>query len=125
MFSNYQVFLWIFRLLLLMVAISLIFIANVPAKTFSIGFGSDTLNHAAAFAVLTPLLLFSFPHARLIWLIGGLLGFNALIEVSQGLLSLGREPEVKDWLVGAVVSSAILTLLWQKCIFRIPKSRLW
>lgn len=98
---------WFFRFLLLIAATSVFVVANIPAHTFPIGFASDKLNHAAAFAVLTPLFLFAFPSVRLIWLFAGLLGFNALIELSQGFFGVGREPDVGDWLVGAVVTTAI------------------
>lgn len=111
MAEMHRVTAWFFRLLLLIVGLSVLLLANLPKASVPVGFASNDLNHAAAFAVLTPLLLFAFPSVRLIWLFVGLLGFNALIELSQGFLSLGRKPDVGDWVIGAVVSSAILSLV--------------
>lgn len=102
---------WFFRILLLIVVLVIFFVSNVPTTSAPIGFANDKLNHAAAFAVLTPLLLFAFPGVRLVCLFGLLLGFNALIELSQGFLSLGRKPDAEDWLIGAVVSAAVLGLV--------------
>jgi hypothetical protein len=111
MAEMHRVSAWFFRILLLVVALVVFFLANLPITSAPIGFANDKLNHAAAFAVLTPLLLFAFPGVRLVCLFGVLLSFNALIELSQGFLSLGRKPDAEDWLIGAVVSAAVLGLV--------------
>ena len=102
---------WFWRALLVLLAVSVFVVANLPTGMASSVFANDKANHALAFAALTPLVVFSFPGLRLMAIFCGLLIFNAGIEITQGTLGLGRQPEVLDWVAGALATAAVLVLI--------------
>jgi len=61
-----------------------------------------------AFFVLTALTTFAFPNQRLVLLFSGLLVFNFLLEASQAVLALGRQPSLMDIVAGAIASIVVL-----------------
>lgn len=99
------------RYFLFAVGLSILIIANVAPSTVSIGTPSDKLNHAIAFAVLTPLAVWAFPKTRVLLLFAALLLFNAGIEVCQAVLGLGRVPDLADWGVGILATVPFLGMV--------------
>ncbi|MEE4213081.1 MAG: hypothetical protein V2I43_27865 [Parvularcula sp.] len=91
-------------------------IANASPDAVRIGSSNDKLNHALAFAVLTPLAIWAFPRHSLVVVFLGLATFNALIEVAQAILEQGREADFADWLAGALVCAGLLVAcaLWRR-----------
>lgn len=96
------------RLCLLVIASLIMIMANVAPGTFAIGSGYDKLDHALAFATLTPMAICAFPRAGLVPVFLGLLVFNTGIEVSQAFLGLGRQPDIFDWIVGVLATLSVL-----------------
>lgn len=106
------------RLILAAIAIALLFLANLPAGEFYVGSQSDKVNHIAAFLVISVLAVLAFPKLSLLSILLGLAIFNALIETSQGLMALGREPDILDWVAGFGATVLVLALFQLKRIFR-------
>jgi hypothetical protein len=104
------------RALLLVICAALMIIANASPEAVRIGSANDKVNHALAFAVLTPIAIWAFPRQRLLTVFLGLATFNALIEVAQAVLGLGREADFGDWLTGALVCASLLlaSALWRR-----------
>lgn len=102
---------WLFRSLLLALALGVFAIANLPPVMAPFELANDKVQHAAAFAALALLAQLAFPSIRLLWVFVGLLAFNALIEVSQGMFGLGRQPDWLDWFVGALASAGTLIVV--------------
>jgi hypothetical protein len=68
------------------------------------------LGDCSAFAVLTLISIIAFPNVRLFRL-GEYLSFlAAVVEVGQGLLTVGRDANILDWLIETVVIAMILLL---------------
>lgn len=99
------------RVFLVAIGAIIMVIANLAPGAASIGLPGDKLNHALAFAVLTPLAAWAFPRTRVLVLFAALMLFNAGIEVCQAVLNLGREPDIADWGVGVLATLPFLTLL--------------
>ncbi|MEQ5789322.1 hypothetical protein J3454_15630 [Erythrobacter sp. NFXS35] len=107
------------RLCLFLVGMFIFVVANLAPGTVAIGLGHDKLNHALAFACLTPLAAFAFPQAGLISLLFALMLFNAGIELTQAALAFGREPDLVDWGVGVL---ATLPVLGAVAIYRFART---
>jgi hypothetical protein len=89
------------RLLFLAALAAVLLLALLPVqklKEFGLGFGfgSDKLNHAAAFAVLAVLGHFGWPK-RIVALIALLTILGILIEALQGLPLIARDLDILDW----------------------------
>lgn len=91
-------------------ALSILIIANIAPGNFQFGSQNDKLNHFVAFFVLTSLTVFAFPARNLTLILLFLFGFNALIELSQGLLALGREPSLIDIAAGVLATTLVLSV---------------
>ena len=102
---------WFFRALLVGSAGGVFVIANIPSAMVPFGSNDDLVNHAAAFAVLTLLVVAAFPSARPHRVFLGLMLVNLVIELSQRALGLGRQAELRDWLAGAAAAALVLMLL--------------
>lgn len=100
-------------------ALSILIIANIAPGYFQLGSQNDKLNHFLAFFVLTSLAVLAFPTRSLSVILLLLLGFNALIELSQSLLALGREPSVTDIAAGAIATILVLLV---ECLRRLGRS---
>lgn len=96
------------RLALIITSVTVFVIANLPAGMVSIGSSNDKLNHAMAFAVLTPLVILAFPAIRLWWVFVGLIAFNGCIELSQAAFGFGRQADILDWLAGVVATAVVM-----------------
>lgn len=86
-------------------------LANVVSGSIVIGSGHDKLDHALAFATLTPLAACALPRAGIVPVFFGLTAFNACIELSQAFLGLGRQPDVADWIVGVLATLPVLGVI--------------
>ena len=64
----------------------------------------------AAFALLTLVAVVAFPSVRLIRLGETLSFLAAMVEVGQGVLTVGRDANIVDWLVETGVIAMILLL---------------
>jgi VanZ family protein len=75
----------------------------------------DKLQHAAVFLVLTVAGCLAFTQKRL-WVCISLVGFGALIEVLQGVLTTTRTPSFYDWLADilGIVIALVLLAVFQK-----------
>jgi VanZ family protein len=75
----------------------------------------DKLQHAAVFLVLAAAGCLAFTQKRL-WVYASLVGFGALIEVLQGVLTTTRTPSVYDWLADilGIVIALVLLAVFQK-----------
>lgn len=102
---------WLFRSLLLAVALGVFAIANLPPVMAPFKMTNDKVLHAAAFAALALLARLGFPSMRLLWVFVGLLAFNALLEVCQGMFGFGRQADPLDWIVGALASAGTLIVV--------------
>lgn len=100
-------------------ALGIFIIANIAPGNFQLGFQNDKLNHFIAFFALTSLTVLAFPTRSLTRILFFLLVFNALIELSQGLLALGREPSLTDIAAGALATVLVLLV---ECVRRIGRS---
>ncbi len=72
----------------------------------------DKLQHAAVFVVLAVAGCLAFTQKQL-WLCASLVGFGALIEVLQGVLTTTRTRSVYDWLadiLGILLAIALLAI---------------
>ena len=69
---------------------------------------SDAAQHGVAFAVLTVAARLCWPAARWPGLFVALAGFGLTIEILQGLVPTGRNPELTDWSVDCAATGAML-----------------
>lgn len=99
------------RGLLIITCLALLALANTSPGLIQLGFPNDKVNHALAFAAVTPLAVWAFPRARLVFVFLALAAFNASIEFTQAVLGQGRQPDLADWLVGLAVSATILLFI--------------
>lgn len=107
------------RLPLLLAAGAIAILANLAPGTIQLGTSSDKLNHMLAFAALAPLALFAFPRAGVASLFLGLALFNAGVELSQAILSFGREPDLVDWTVGVIATIPFLGVVGLYRLYRV------
>ena len=63
---------------------------------------SDKVQHAVAFAALGLLAAFAYPHTSPVLLVILLSAFGALIEVVHLVPALGRDADLRDWVVDTV-----------------------
>lgn len=77
---------------------------------------SDKSQHIAAFAALTALALFSYPHTGLLRIGAALILFGGLIELIQMVPAIGRDGDLKDFVadIAAVMSILALTVAVRK-----------
>lgn len=104
-------------LLLYFCASAIILFANIGPGSATIAFQNDKMNHFASFLFLAALAKFSFPRAEVRFVLLGLLIFNASIEVTQGILDNGREPDVLDWVAGTcatLLAFALISLIGKR-----------
>jgi hypothetical protein len=101
----------LFRLLFLALVLGVFAIANLPPVMAPLKMANDKVQHAAAFAALALVAQLAFPSMRLLWVFVGLLAFNTLIEVSQGMFGFGRQTDLLDWVVGALASAGTLVVV--------------
>lgn len=72
---------------------------------------SDAAQHGLAFGVLTLAARLCWPAARWQALFAALSGLGLAIEVLQGVVPTGRNPELGDWLVDCAAIGAMLLAL--------------
>jgi hypothetical protein len=94
------------RIAFVITFIAVVVLALLPAARLQefdidIGFHSDKLNHAAAFAVLTFLGSLGWPDSKS-RLVVFLAVVGAAIEVLQGLSLIARDVDVLDWIADCV-----------------------
>ena len=75
---------------------------------------SDKILHFIAYGGLTALAAAAWPRLALLWLLLGVSAVGALLELMQGLLSIGRTASFGDQL--ANMSGAALALLIWVCL---------
>jgi len=92
-------------------ALVLLIFANIEPGAATFGFENDKVNHFLAFAVFSVLSKSAFPRVEVRFILLALLMFNAAIEVTQGLLNNGRQPDVLDWVAGACATIMVLFLM--------------
>ena len=75
---------------------------------------SDKLQHIFAFLVLAGLGRLAYPDVRKRWLLVGLMGFGALIEIVQALPFVGRDSDPLDWVAdtAAALTVFVVVALW-------------
>lgn len=89
----------------------LLIFANIEPGFATVGFENDKVNHFLAFAGFSVLSKIAFPRAEVRFVLVALLMFNAAIEVTQGILNNGRQPDVLDWVAGACATILVLFLI--------------
>ena len=94
--------------LLLLIYFSLMPTVPSPAEV------SDKILHFIAYGGLTALAAAAWPRLALLWLLLGVSAVGALLELMQGLLSIGRTASFGDQL--ANMSGAALALLIWICL---------
>jgi hypothetical protein len=76
----------------------------------AVGIQSDKIQHILAFLTLSAIGSVAYP--RHIWrVLIGLFAFGALIEFTQMIPELHRDPELLDWVADATATSVMLLLL--------------
>jgi hypothetical protein len=75
---------------------------------------SDKWQHIFAFLVLAGLGRLAYPRIRKRWLLVGLMGFGALIEIAQSLPIVHRDSDPLDWAAdtAAALSVFVIVALW-------------
>lgn len=101
------------RLTLVTIACSVLVLANLPPGEVSFGSQNDKINHVLAFLVISSLSILAFPNTKLSILFIGLVAFNAVIEVTQALFGLGRQPDILDWFVGVCATLFVVAICSQ------------
>lgn len=101
----------VLEILVYIVALILVIFANIEPGITTLGFENDKMNHFLAFAVFSVLSKTAFPYAEVRFVLVALLIFNAAIEVTQGILNNGRQPDVLDWAAGACATIMVLFLM--------------
>lgn len=112
--------LWRALLLLLILTICWLALSPVPPKTADTGW--DKANHALAFAVLAFVGVWAFasrPHQWL-WLVLALLAYGGGIEVAQSYLP-PREADMADLLADAVGIALGLLVAWPLVALAAPR----
>lgn len=77
-----------------------------------VDFGWDKTNHTLAFLTLTVAAGLAFPQVGLVVLITAVAACGGVMEMLQGLPTVGREPRLGDMaanMVGAAVGAAVLS----------------
>lgn len=101
--------------------IAVLVLALLPASRLeqfglNIGFHSDKLNHASAFAVLTFLGILGWPQ-RKAWVVIFLALVGGAIEVLQGTSLIARDLDVLDWVADCLgISCGLIAVI---CLRRV------
>jgi VanZ family protein len=98
--------------------VSLLALALLPSNTVQdVMLFSDKVMHALAFLLLATLGYWSYPK-HVIYVVGGLLVYGALIEFFQALTET-RAPEWGDWLADALgIIIALLLIRVRRFLFK-------
>jgi VanZ family protein len=75
---------------------------------------SDKLQHIFAFLVLAALGRLAYPRTKKRWLLVGLMGFGALIEIAQALPIVNRDSDPLDWVAdtAAALTVFVIVAVW-------------
>jgi VanZ family protein len=98
------------RSFLVILGLSLMVVANLAPGTISVGTTNDKLNHFLTFSLLTPVVVLAFPRANYLKILVALGLFAMSIELAQGILQVGREPDLVDWAAGILGTVVALAL---------------
>ena len=106
------------RILFWMALVGLLTLALLPSSTVQdVMLFSDKVMHALVFLVLATLGYWSYPK-HLVFVIGGLILYGALIEFFQALTET-RAPEWGDWLADALgVIGALFSIRLRRFLFK-------
>ncbi len=72
----------------------------------------DKFQHMLAFAVLAGLAVLAYPRASMVWLLLGLAGFGALIEIVQLIPQLHRDSDWHDWVADILAAATVFALVY-------------
>ena len=107
----------LFRMLTLLVALAVVWLAVRPSTGMTTGLPWDKANHAAAFLVLTVLTGCGWPGIGLWRMAMLMLAAGIGIELVQGLPAVGRDADVVD-VVADLVGMTLGWMILGPCGFR-------
>lgn len=95
--------------LFILIAAGVLAFALLPGLPFDLSTGGS-IQHLFAFSFLAALSLLMWPNAlpQLIWV--SLVAFGGVIELLQGWMALGRQPQWSDWLVDVIAVSLTMAI---------------